>query len=212
MAGDTWDKGPRESVEPEVLIPIAQTPGDVFFWISGELQLAVRTQGHAAALGSAVRRVVATVDPTIPLGQAGTLDERVADAFARDRLLARLLAALGGAGVALALLGLFAVVHHQVHRRRRDIAIRLALGATSPGVVGTLVADGTRLATTGALAGAIVSLGTGGVLASLLYGVAPRDPATLAAVTIAVVAMAALAAWLPARRAAAVDPAEALRT
>ena len=212
VAADTWDHGPREAVKPEVLIPLAQTPGEVFFWISRELQLAVRTRGNPASLGPDIRRVVATADPAIPLGRARTLDERVAEAFARERLIARLLASLGVAGVALALLGLFAVVHHQVHRRRRDIAIRLALGATSPTVIGSLVTDGAGLAAAGALAGAVVSVGTGGLLASLLYGVRPGDPATIASVAALVIGMAAIAAWVPARSAARVDPAEALRS
>ena len=212
VAADTWDRGPRASVDPEVLIPLAQTPADVFFWISRELQLAVRTRGNAQALGPAIRRVVAAADPRIPLGQARTLEDRVADSFARERLMARLLAGLGFAGVALAMLGLFAAVHHQVHRRRRDIAIRLALGATSFSVVGPLVKDGARLAAIGALAGGAISIGTGGLLASLLFGIAPGDPVTLATMAVLVVAMASLAAWLPARSAARVDPARALRT
>jgi putative ABC transport system permease protein len=211
VAADTWDKGPRETVTPEVLIPIAQAPAEVFFWISRELQLAVRTSGDPQTLGPDVRRVVATVDPAIPLGRARTLDDRVAESFARERLMARLLAGLGLAGVALALLGLFAVVHNQVHRRRRDIAIRLALGATRPGVVGALVKEGAQLATIGALAGGAVSMATGGLLASLLYGVVPGDPLTLATVAALVVGLAAFAAWVPARRATRIDPAEALR-
>ena len=212
MAADIWDRGPRASVEPEVLIPLTQTPADVFSWISGELQLAVRTRGNAQALGPAIRRVVAAADPRIPIGQARTLEDRVADAFARERLMARLLSGLGLAGVALAMMGLFAVVHHQVHRRRRDIAIRMALGATSGSVVGALASDGARLAAIGALAGGVISIGTGGLLASLLFGVTPGDPVTLGMVAVLIVAMASLAAWLPARSAARVDPAAALRT
>ena len=195
-----------------MLIPIAQTPGEVFFWISRELQLAVRTTGDPAAVAPAVRRAVAAVDPALPVGVARTLDDRVAQSFARERLMARLLAGLGVSGVVLALLGLVAVVHQQVQRRRRDIAIRLAIGANGHDVVRGLVQDGARLAVVGALAGAVASVGTGGVLTSLLFGVAPGDPATLVAVAAGVVLLAAVAAWVPARSAAAVDSAEALRS
>ena len=212
VAADTWDRGPRAAVEPEVLVPLTQTPGEVFFWISRELQLAVRTRGNAQALGPAIRRIVAAADPRIPMGQTRTLDDRVADAFARERLMARLLSGLGFAGVALAMMGLFAAVHHQVHRRRRDIAIRMALGATSFSLVRALASDGARLAAIGALTGGAISIGTGGLLASLLFGVAPGDPVTLATVAVLIVAMASLAAWLPARSAARVDPSHALRT
>lgn len=212
IAADSWDRGPRQAVEPEVLVPIAQTPPEVFFWISRELQLAVRAAGDTAAIAPALRRAVAEVDPALPMGAARPLDDRVAAAFARERLMARLLGGLGVAGVLLALLGLGAVVHQQVQRRGRDIAIRLAIGATTTTVVRDLVADGARLATVGALAGGVASLGTGGLLVSLLFGVTPSDPATLVLVVTGVVALATLAAWLPARRAAAIDPAEALRS
>lgn len=160
--------------------------------------------------------------------EAGTLDglafaRAVAGVFAdgagTDRLpgalvsaQARLLSGLGFAGVALAMIGLFAAVHHQVHRRRRDIAIRMALGATSVSVVRALVREGARLAAIGALAGGAISIVTGGLLASLLFGVGPGDPVTLATMAVLIVAMASLAAWLPARSAARVDPAAVLRT
>lgn len=212
VASDTWDRGPREAVEPEVLIPIAQTPAEVFFWISRELQLAVRGTGDPTALVPAVRRAVAAVDPALPMGVARTLDDRVAQSFARERLLSRLLAGLGVSGVLLALLGLVAVVHQQVQRRRRDIAIRLAIGANGHDVVRGLVRDGARLAVVGAFAGAVASIGTGGLLASLLFGVTPGDPVTLVTVVAGVVVLAAGAAWVPARSAATVDPAEALRS
>ena len=151
-------------------------------------------------------------NPALPLSRPRLLAERVTEAFAQERLMARLLAGLGTAGVALALLGLVAVVHNQVQRRRRDIAIRLALGATRHGVVGGLVREGAQLAIVGALVGGVISVGTGGLLTSLLYGVAPGDPLTLGSVAALVVALAALAVWVPARRAARVEPAEALRT
>ena len=214
VASDTWDRGPREAVEPEVLLPIAQTPAEVFFWISRELQLAVRVQSGRTptTIVPALRRAVTAVDPALPMGVARTLDDRVAQSFARERLMAQLLAGLGVSGVLLALLGLVAVIHQQVQRRRRDIAIRLAIGANGHDVVRGLVRDGARLAVVGALAGAVASVGTGGLLASLLFGVAPGDPATLAGVVAGVVVLAAVAAWVPARNAAAVDPAEALRS
>jgi putative ABC transport system permease protein len=212
VAADTWDRGPREAVEPEVLIPIAQTPPDVFFWISRELQLAVRTGAASPPVASGIRQAVALVDPALPVGQVRSLDDDIAAAFARERLMARLLTGVAIAGVALALLGMVALVHQAVQRRRREIAVRLAIGATGHDVVVALVGEGARLAVAGVGAGAAASAASAGLLASLLYGVTPRDPATLAVVAIVVVALAALAAWLPARSAAAVDPAEALRS
>lgn len=211
VATDTFDRGPREPVTPEVLMPIAQAPADVFFWISRELQLAVRADRDVTALGPDVRRAAADVDATIALGPLTGLDDALAASLGRERLLARLLTAIGATGIGLALLGLVAAVHHDLQRRRREIAIRLAVGAAAPMVIASLVRRGVMLATIGAVAGLALSVATGSTLASLLFGVAPGDPLTLAAVGGAIVAVAAVAAWVPARSAAAIDPAEALR-
>jgi len=212
VTADTWDRGPRAAVEPEVWIPIAQTPPEVFGWISRELQLAVRTNGDAVTLGADLRRIVTAAAPAIAIGRMETLESMVGSAFARERLMARLLGGLGAAGLGLALFGLFASIHHDVHRRRREIAIRLAIGATSGGVVSELVGTGARIAGMGVVAGSVASIGSGGLLASLLFGVSAGDPLTLGAVAALVLGLAVVAAWLPARRAAAIDPAEALRS
>ncbi len=212
VAADTWDRGPRAAVEPEVLIPLAQTPAEVFAWISRKLQLVVRTTRSAPSLAADLRTAVRAVDAAIPMAAVRTVQDGLDASFARERLLARLLAAVGLAGVTLALLALVAVVHHQVRRRRRDIAIRLALGASAHGVVGQLVGDGVRLASAGAALGVLAAAGTSGAVAALLYGVAPGDPLTLLLVAATVVGAAVIAAWLPARAAARVDPVEILRT
>lgn len=212
VAADSWDRGPRQTIEPEVLLPITQAPDEVFFWISRELQLAVRTAGNAEALAADVRRAVASVDPGIPIGAARTLEARIAEAFSRDRLIAQLLTLLGAAGLAIALLGLAAGVDYQVRRQRRDTAVRLALGASTAGVVAPLVAAGTRLAVIGAVAGVAASLGLAPLIAAMLFGITPNDPVTLAGVAAAVVTVASATAWLVARTAARVDPAELLRS
>lgn len=211
VAADTWDRGPRAEVTPEILMPIAQAPDEVFFWISRELQLAARVGGAPMAAASALRRAVAEIDPAVAIGPVTPIEARLSASFARERLLARLLSAVGTASALLALLGLAAMVHHDVQRRRRDLAIRLAMGATPRSLVRTLVVTGLRLAAIGAAVGLVLSAASSGVLASLLFGVAPRDPLTLGAVALAVVALAGGAAWLPARRIALVDPSEALR-
>ena len=126
-------------------------------------------------------------------------------------MIARLLTVLGVAGLAIALLGLAAAIDHQVRRQRRDTAIRLALGASSSGVVTPLVMGGALLASAGALAGTVASLGLGPLLGSLLFAVAPNDPLTLGAVALTVITVAITTAWAIARGAARVDPAELLR-
>lgn len=211
VADDTWDRGPRTAVEPEVQIALAQTPAEVFFWISRELQLAVRTGGDAAALSRDVRAAVGRVDPAIALGASRTLEDRVAAAFATERLLARLLGVLGFAGVLLALLGLVAIVNDQVRRRHREIAIRVALGAMPKGVVAGITRSGLALAALGVAAGVALSVAAAPLFASLLFGVQPHEPGTLAAAGLTMFAVSAVAAWAPARRAARVDPAVTLR-
>ena len=203
VSTDTWDRGPREAVEPEVLIPLAQTPAEVFSWISRELQLVVRTRGTR-------RHSDPRCDAWWPQGTQQSRSDRRAGSRTSWPIRSRASASwrlcwqgLGFAGVGLSLLGLFAVVNHHVQRRRRDIAIRVALGAPSPAVVRALVRDGAKLAAMGGLAGVGMSIGTGGLLSSLLFGVAPGDPVTLVTVAALVVVMAALAAWLPARSPAA---------
>lgn len=211
ITADTWDRGPRAEVAPEVLMPIAQTPAEVFSWISRELQLAVRLEGTSAAAAPLVRRAIASIDPAIAVGPLTPIITRIAATFARERLLARLLTGVGAASAALALLGLAAMVHHDVQRRRRDLAIRLAVGATPTALVRQLVGAGVGLALVGAGIGLALSRASSGLLTSLLYGVAPGDPLTLATAALGVVLLAAVAAWLPARLVTRVDPSEALR-
>jgi len=212
VADDSWDRGPRQTIEPEVLLPLSQTPSEVFFWISRELQLAVRTSGNAAALSAAVRRAVFNVDPGIPIGAARTLEDRIDAAFSRERVIAQLLTVLGVGGLAIALLGLASAVDYQVRRQRRDTAIRLALGASASGVITPLVAGGTVLAVAGAIAGTVASLGIGPLLASLLFAIRPNDPWTLGAVALTVVGVSVITAWAIARSAARIDPGELLRS
>jgi putative ABC transport system permease protein len=211
VADDTWDRGPRQQAEPEVMLAAAQTPAEVFFWIGRELQLAVRSGGDAAMLASSVRRAVASIDPLIGVGPATTLDERIRVAFARERQIAQLLSAVGVAGVALAVLGLGALIHHHVQQRRREIAIRVALGASGARIVRPLLVNGLQLAITGAILGIAAQLILAPMIQSLLFGVAPRDARILAAVAACMVGVSAVAVWIPARRAASINPIEALR-
>jgi len=211
VADDTWDRGPRQQAEPEVMLAAAQTPAEVFFWIGRELQLAVRSGGDAATLATSVRRAVASIDPGIGVGPATTLEERIRVAFARERQIAQLLSAVGVAGVALAVLGLGALIHHHVQQRRHEIAIRVALGASGARIVRPLLVNGLQLAVTGAILGVAAQLIFAPMIQSLLFGVAPRDARILAAVAACVVAVSAVAVWVPARRAASINPIEALR-
>lgn len=212
VAADTWDRGPRQAVEPEVLIPLAQTPPEVFFWISGELQLAVRTSRHASEITAQVRSIAAATGTGVALGVPRTLEERLGEAFARERVLASILSALGVAGLALSLLGLAGLIYHRVQRSRGEIAVRLAIGASTGDVVRRLTLSGTALVAAGVVSGLAIVIAGAPLAAALLFGIQPDDPLTLGSVAALVLAVSVVAAWLPARLAAAVAPSELLRS
>jgi len=117
----------------------------------------------------------------------------------------------GGLAMLLAGLGLYGITAHAVSQRRIEIGIRMALGAAPAGVAHLVLSRVSLLVTPGVIVGAGVSLGLARLVASLLYGLEPRDPVTLAAAVVTLVIVGTLAAWLPARRASLIDPAQVLR-
>jgi ABC-type antimicrobial peptide transport system permease subunit len=132
-------------------------------------------------------------------------------ALGRPRLLTALLGGFGVFGLLLGALGLYGLLAYLVSQRRREIGVRLALGAAPAAVRGQFLRHGLTLAAAGTVIGLGAALALGRFVEAILYDVAPTDPVTLAAVAAALLGVAALAAWLPARRAAAVQPLEALR-
>jgi len=178
---------------------------------TGVSHLVVRTTGDPLALAPAIRDLIRTLNPALPVPEVLTLEDHVARSIADRRL--RVLPAAGFAALALAvsMVGLFGALARAVAERRHELAVRAAVGA-SPGRLVRLVV-GSALAVTGAglAAGLLAAAATGRSLASLLYGVGPHDPATFAAATAAVVLAALAATIIPARRAARLDPMAALR-
>ncbi|MGE0865297.1 MAG: ADOP family duplicated permease [Vicinamibacterales bacterium] len=174
--------------------------------------IGVRTAGdRPAMLAAALRSSVHAVDPAVAVGAVVTAEQALADGMARHRLVMLALAVFGGLALVLCLSGLYAVVVLNSQQRRREFAIRVALGAQRGGVRWMVVRQALLLGGTGAAAGLLVAgLGTR-LLEGLLQGVAPLDPATFLVATVALLALATLAAWQPASRAEKVDPVEALR-
>lgn len=174
--------------------------------------IGVRTGSERPAmLASALRSAVHAVDPAIAVGAVVTAEQALADGMARHRLVMLALTVFGGLALVLCISGLYAVVVLNSQQRRREFAIRVALGAQRGGVRWMVVRQALLLASAGAIAGLLVAaLGTR-LIQGLLQGVAPLDPVAFAAATIAVLGLAALAAWQPASRAEKVDPVEALR-
>ncbi len=171
----------------------------------------LRTAGDPAALTNAARAVVRALDPELAVDEVQTLESVVRESVARPRFTAAVLGAFGLSALVLAVVGVYGVLSYTLTRRRRELAVRLAIGAR-PGEVRRLVLQsGLRLAAAGVALGLVGAAAGGRVLAALLYEVSPTDPATLAAVAAVLLGAAAAASWLPARHATRVSPAEVLR-
>jgi putative ABC transport system permease protein len=173
--------------------------------------LVARTAGDPTALMSSIRIVVHDLDPGLPLPTLRTLDDEMNLAIAGRELRLELVAAFAILALLVAVLGLSAALARSVVERRAELAIRSALGATPRSVISLIATGGLRLVGVGVALGSVATAGCGRWLASLLAGVSPYDPATYAAVGLVVLVTAATACYLPARRAARVDPLQLLR-
>jgi putative ABC transport system permease protein len=176
-----------------------------------ELALLVRTRGEAPGLAEGIAREVRAVDPALPLYAVRTMDDLVSGAVAQQRFLMRILVVFGAAAVGLALLGIYGVISYSVSQRTREIGIRMAVGAQQRDVSRMVVRQGVTLTAVGAVVGLAGALALSQLIRSQLFGVRPFDPLTLVTVLTLMGLVATAAAWLPARRAARVDPLIALR-
>jgi predicted permease len=173
--------------------------------------LALRTRTDAAGFLPAVREQVRAMDPDQPIFAVRTMESYVDDALAQPRLRFSLISIFASVTLLLASLGVYAVISYSVTRRTQEIGIRMTLGARRADVVSLIVRQGMPLVLLGAAVGVAAAGLLTRVLGSLLYGVGARDPATFAGVSLLLVLVASAACYLPARRAAAVDPMTALR-
>jgi predicted permease len=171
----------------------------------------LQTDGAVTGLEAEVRRAMAEVDRRITVRSMLTMSDQVAGAFNMDRLIARLTGVFGGVAVLLAALGLYGVTAYSVSRRTREIGVRMAIGAAWPRVVTTIVRSAVLQVVAGAVVGLPLAFLAGRYLESRLYGVSPHDPMTLGAAIAVLGFSAAVAALIPAGRAARMDPVKALR-
>jgi predicted permease len=175
------------------------------------MDVVVRTVADPLAFVSVVRREVQAVNPRIPLSNPQTMEDRFTAATSRASFTMSLLGAASGIALLLGLVGIYGVISYVVSQRTREIGVRMALGQSAPSVRGMVVRQGLVLAVLGVVVGLIAAGALSGVMASLLYGVSATDPLTYGAVAIALVVVATAASWIPAMRAASVDPSRALR-
>jgi predicted lysophospholipase L1 biosynthesis ABC-type transport system permease subunit len=185
--------------------PLAQEPADQF-------TLLVRTSNDPKSLIGPVQATIKALDPSLPLEQASTLEDQVALSLLPARLAVAILGLLGLLGVILASLGVAGVVAFGVSQRVREIGVRIALGARRIDVIILVVRDALLLVGVGAGLGIAIALPLAILARRFLYGLSPVDPLAFGGAALLFAAVASLASWLPARRAAAVDPMVALRS
>ena len=195
-----FDREPRSTV----YLPVAQSP-------RRRLVLLARTVAEPATLVGPLRAGVAAVDPDLPLGEVRTLADVIDSAMAFLRLAGRLLSVLGGVAALLSALGIYGVFAHEVTRRTQEIGVRVALGATRQAILEMVLGRVLRLGVLGLGVGLPAALALSRVLSSSLFGIVRPDVTTVAALAAGLLGLALLAGYVPARRAASVDAASALR-
>jgi len=205
VVGDARYYSLQGKFEPTIYIPYTRLSS------LQDLTFAVRAEAPMAAVMPAIRQAVQAVNPGLALEDVQTQATQDFSTLGSERLLAKLGAAFALLGLLLAAIGIEGTMAYAVVRRTRDIGVRMALGADGGQVARTIAREALVIAGYGVVAGAALSLAVGKLIASQLYGVTARDPWTLAGAAALLLMVAALAAWLPARRAAAVDPLKALR-
>ncbi|HEU4630739.1 MAG TPA: ABC transporter permease [Gemmatimonadaceae bacterium] len=177
----------------------------------GSATLALRVRGEPLAVVPSLTRMLHAIDPRLPLRDVATGEALARQTVTRQRFTMRLLLAFAALATLLAGIGLYGVIAYAVARRTREIGVRLAVGASAARVQRHVLLEGARLAGTGLAVGLVAAAAASRALAGLLYGVTPHDPATFAGVALVLGLVALVASWLPARRAARVDPLVALR-
>jgi ABC-type lipoprotein release transport system permease subunit len=194
-----------DSFNDEVYLPITRTHEAPVMYI------VMRTQTGAEQAAEGLRRAVAAIDPLVPVTRVRTMNEVVAASDSASRSLTFLLLGFGALAVLIGVIGVYSLIAYIVSWRTREIGIRLALGARRAQIVGGVVKQSMLLAAGGSLIGLIAAAVTARLLRSFLFEVSVLDPVTFCAVPVMMALLALAAAWIPARRAASVDPMEALR-
>jgi putative ABC transport system permease protein len=205
IVGNVHQHGLTEPVQPCVYRPLSYS----FIWHGGNL--IIRSANEPDALVRSVRQAVLDVDPSQPVANIQTLKEIVASSVAQRRFLLSVVGGFAGAALLLAAIGLYGVMAYAVSQRTREIGVRVALGAKNRDVITMVVGQGMRIVAVGLALGLIGAFGLSHLLRGLLFGVNPTDLTTFVAVPLVLLAVTLFACWLPARRAAKVDPMEALR-
>jgi predicted permease len=201
---DTRYFGLRDAVESMIYFPNWRQGG-------GDRMLCLRSTADPKRLIEGVRRQVRNLDTAVPISTTVTMDDQVNSNVSQERLIATLCSFFGGLALLLAAVGLYGLMAHTATRRTREIGIRMALGAQRTNVLWMILRDGILLVVLGAVVGIPVAFGVTRFVASFLYGLTARDPATIGIATGVLAVVTIIASLLPARRASKIDPMVALR-
>ena len=204
VVGDTRQQNLQAPAPPHIYQPLASDA-------AAFIKLIARTAGDPSVSAKAMRDALREIDAGVPLERVAPVSELLSDARARHRFYALLVLVFAATALALAATGVYGIVAYAVTRRTQEIGVRVALGAGRRAVVRLIVSRGMMLTLGGIVLGGAGAFGVTGLLRDLLFEVGPRDPVTLAAVALLLLAATLLASWLPARRATKVDPMVALR-
>ena len=205
LVGDVRNEGITRGAEPAIYAPASLLP-------RSSMKLFVRTSSDPMRIASDVRQTIWQVNPNQPVSDITTMQQVVSETVSRPRFFTLLLGTFAGLAIVLAALGVYGVIAWSVSRRAYEIGIRMALGARAENVLRMVIVQGIAPALAGLALGLVAALALTRVLSSLLFEVGPADPATFVGVTALLLAVGLLASWLPAWRAARVNPMSALRS
>jgi putative ABC transport system permease protein len=187
-----------------IYVPLAQRPLRYMNYV-------VRTDVDPVTFSTPVRQIIRSLDREMPIFQVGTMENVLSDSISRRKFTAYLLMFFAVTALALALTGLYGLLSYSVSQRTREIGVRIAMGAEPLHVLRLIFGSGIRLLIGGVVVGFLATLAATRILKGMLFQITATDPVTLAGVVISIIVVALLAMYLPAKRAAHVDPLEALR-
>ena len=211
VVADVRHWGADVDIEPTAYYPYTQIPDTLLPLLEANMSIAVRSNIGQGALLLSIRAAVTDIDKSVPVYEVKTMDSMVSDAGSLRRFDLSLLGLFSGLALALAAIGVYAVMAYSVSQRTQEIGIRIALGATTKDVLRLILNQGAKLALTGVAAGVIAALLLRRIAENLLYGLSAADPLIFSVVPLLIVAVTLVACYLPAYRATKVDPMVALR-
>jgi predicted permease len=206
VVADVKDRPDSAAAHPGFWWPQLQQP-----WGFSDMSIAVRAEGNPGLLAAHVRDAVRSLDSNLAISDVRQMDEIAGQSFSTPRFALFLVALFAALAVTLAGIGIYGVVSYSVNQRRNEFGLRMALGASPGDLIRNVMGQGLKLAFCGVAIGIAAALALGRLLLALLYEISATDPATFAAVAVAALLIAALACYVPARRATATDPMTSLR-